>query len=84
MSARNANVVRRYNQNFVRRLPGVSWITSVYLVAEPNPCAACMAASRVYDVKDVPATPVAGCLRHDGCGCWLVALAPGEETAAAA
>jgi hypothetical protein len=83
MCRRNANPVRRYNQNFVRRLPGVSWITSAYLVAEPNCCATCAATSSIYDVKDLPALPVAGCLRHDGCGCWLVALAPSGKAAGA-
>jgi hypothetical protein len=70
---------RRYNRQFVQRLPLVPWITSAYLVAEPRPCQHCLRAAGRYDVADLPAIPVAGCLKKRGCGCWFAALPPAAE-----
>jgi hypothetical protein len=70
---------RRYNRQFVQRLPLVPWVTSAFLVAEPRPCQHCLRAAGRYDVADLPAIPVAGCLKKRGCGCWFAAVPPAAE-----
>lgn len=66
---------RRYNQDFLDRLALAPWVRWVYLIAEPEPCAACAGVAGPYDVSGLPALPSSRCTkRREGCSCWFVAL----------
>ena len=76
MSAQRTSPTIAHNWAFLTRARLVTWLESAYLVAEPEPCPACKTASRVYGLESVPLMPIDGCLKKDGCGCWLAALLP--------
>lgn len=76
MPAQRTSPTIAHNWAFLTRARLVPWLESAYLVAEPEPCPPCKSASRVYGLESVPLMPIDGCLKKDGCGCWLAALLP--------
>jgi hypothetical protein len=79
MERRRILPIRRYNDNFFQSLSRTPWVKEVYLVAEPNPCSECLAASLVYGRTNLPQIPVKGCSKSEACGCWLAAISPSER-----
>lgn len=80
MSAQRNSPTIAHNWAFLTRARLVPWLESAYLVAEPEPCPPCKSASRVYGLESVPLMPIDGCLKKDGCGCWLAALLPSSAS----
>jgi hypothetical protein len=78
MERRRILPIRRYNDYFYLTLSLMPWVKEVYLVAEPNPCDECRAASQVYGRAQVPQMPVRGCSKSEACGCWLAVVTPSE------
>lgn len=66
----------QYNREFPERVRLAPWVTTVYLVPEPEPCARCTNMAGAYEVGCLPATPIKGCRNQRGCECWFVALHP--------
>lgn len=66
---------RRYNAKFRTDIRAMPWVTTVFLVAERRACEACRLASAHYATAVLPPTPVPGCTRPGGCGCWFAAVA---------
>lgn len=66
---------RRYNAKFRQDVRAMPWMTTAFLVAEQRACEACRLASAHYAMAALPPTPVPGCTRARGCGCWFAAVA---------
>jgi hypothetical protein len=69
---------RRYNAQFRHDIRDMPWVTTAFLVAEQRACDPCRLASDHYHTAALPPTPVLGCTRPGGCGCWFAAVVPGS------
>jgi hypothetical protein len=66
----------RYNRDFRERIAALDWIEEVALVAEDEPCLACLDAAGKYSIDTMPATPIRGCMKASGCCCWMAVITP--------